>query len=204
MANLSAPIQPYMQFLFIGPGLCLWLPSDSTSRWTPLPLANGSHCQAIADFHRQAIAHAGRTTKSGTDDINIVGPTWNVSRQMWLPSMKIARAHVSPIFNKHYVNSFDKSSNRITLFEVGLVHRFPRHHGRDFGVAHSHGNLGHDTVSFDFSNVSLHPISYSGFYLYHLLTPILKLPKSNTYYACQISKSKTRAVIKLVPICKIV
>ncbi|WP_207644247.1 hypothetical protein, partial [Thermotalea metallivorans] len=26
--------------------LCLRLPSDSTSRWTPLPLANGSHCQA--------------------------------------------------------------------------------------------------------------------------------------------------------------
>ncbi|HZK24880.1 MAG TPA: hypothetical protein VFC74_05790, partial [Oscillospiraceae bacterium] len=29
-----------------GSGLCLWLPSDSTSRWTPLPLANGSHCKA--------------------------------------------------------------------------------------------------------------------------------------------------------------
>ena len=35
-----------MRFLFIGPGFCLRLPSDSTSRWTPLPLANGSHCQA--------------------------------------------------------------------------------------------------------------------------------------------------------------
>ncbi|HAA34515.1 MAG TPA: hypothetical protein DCD97_04305, partial [Firmicutes bacterium] len=27
-------------------GLCLRLPSDSTSRWTPLPSASGSHCQA--------------------------------------------------------------------------------------------------------------------------------------------------------------
>ena len=31
-----------MRFLFVGPGLCLRLPSDSTSRWTPLPLANAS------------------------------------------------------------------------------------------------------------------------------------------------------------------
>jgi len=35
-----------MRFLFIGPGFCLKLPSDSTSRWTPLLSANGSHCQA--------------------------------------------------------------------------------------------------------------------------------------------------------------
>jgi hypothetical protein len=46
IANSSALIQPHMRFLFIGSELCLRLPSDSTSRWTPLPLANGSHCQA--------------------------------------------------------------------------------------------------------------------------------------------------------------
>ena len=28
---------PHMQFLFVRPGVCLRLPSDSTSRWTPLP-----------------------------------------------------------------------------------------------------------------------------------------------------------------------
>jgi len=27
---------PHMRFLFVGPALCLQLPSDSTSRWTPL------------------------------------------------------------------------------------------------------------------------------------------------------------------------
>src|SRR5574344_2677950 len=27
---------PYMWFLFVGPRVCLQLPSDSTSRWTPL------------------------------------------------------------------------------------------------------------------------------------------------------------------------
>jgi hypothetical protein len=37
---------PRMRFLFIRSGLCLRLPSDSTSRWTPLPLASGSHYQA--------------------------------------------------------------------------------------------------------------------------------------------------------------
>ena len=46
VADLSALIQPHIRFLFIGSGLCLRLPSDSTSQWTPLPLANGSHCQA--------------------------------------------------------------------------------------------------------------------------------------------------------------
>jgi len=28
---------PHMRFLFVGPGICLRLPSDSTSRRTPLP-----------------------------------------------------------------------------------------------------------------------------------------------------------------------
>ncbi|TGA98742.1 hypothetical protein E4665_07780 [Sporolactobacillus shoreae] len=37
-----------MQFLFIGSEFCLRLPSDSTSRWTPLPSANSSYCQACS------------------------------------------------------------------------------------------------------------------------------------------------------------
>jgi hypothetical protein len=39
---------PHLRFLFVGSGLCLQLPSDSTSRWTPLPLANSSYCQACS------------------------------------------------------------------------------------------------------------------------------------------------------------
>ena len=39
---------PYMQFLFVRPRFCLRLPSDSTSRWTPLPLANSSYCQVCS------------------------------------------------------------------------------------------------------------------------------------------------------------
>ena len=50
MADLSALIQPYIRFLFVGSELCpllisrnnIRLPSDSTSRWTPLPSANAS------------------------------------------------------------------------------------------------------------------------------------------------------------------
>ena len=32
-------VSPFMWFLFVGPEICLRLPSDSTSRWTPLSLA---------------------------------------------------------------------------------------------------------------------------------------------------------------------
>ena len=38
MAVLSQAIA-YIRFLFVRPEVCLQLPSDSTSRWTPLPLA---------------------------------------------------------------------------------------------------------------------------------------------------------------------
>ena len=47
------------------PGILLiTLPSDSSSRWTPLCLANGWQLPAsIADFHRQVTHHAWRTTE---------------------------------------------------------------------------------------------------------------------------------------------
>ena len=40
--------EPIIQFLFVRPRLCRRLPSDSTSRWTPLPLANSSYCQVCS------------------------------------------------------------------------------------------------------------------------------------------------------------
>ena len=48
IGNSSVPSMPYMQFLFVRPRLCRRLPSDSTSRWTPLPLANSSYCQVCS------------------------------------------------------------------------------------------------------------------------------------------------------------
>ena len=59
---LNLSILPYMQFLFVRPGLCLRLPSDSTSRWTPLPLANGWCYQPpVTDSHPRGLVHAART-----------------------------------------------------------------------------------------------------------------------------------------------
>src|SRR5690606_25191342 len=54
-----------MMFVFLGPKVCLQLPSDSTSRWTPLLLASGWPLQApTADFHRLVNRHAWRTKKT--------------------------------------------------------------------------------------------------------------------------------------------
>ncbi len=47
-ASSSASIQPYMRFLSVSASVCVRLPSDSTSRWTPLSFANSSYCQACS------------------------------------------------------------------------------------------------------------------------------------------------------------
>src|SRR5699024_130854 len=47
-ANWSIPSQPCIQFLFVSSGVCLQLPSDSISQWTPLPSANSSCCKACS------------------------------------------------------------------------------------------------------------------------------------------------------------
>ena len=48
LGNSSVSNTPYIQFLFVRPRLCRGLPSDSTSRWTPLPVANSSYCQVCS------------------------------------------------------------------------------------------------------------------------------------------------------------
>ena len=48
MGNSSVSSMPYMQFLFVRPRFCRRLPSDSTSRWTPLSSANSSYCQVCS------------------------------------------------------------------------------------------------------------------------------------------------------------
>ena len=45
--NIAHTITPYMQFLFVDPNFCRQLPSDSNSLWTPLLLANTSHCIGV-------------------------------------------------------------------------------------------------------------------------------------------------------------
>jgi len=45
--KLARMIQPDMRFVFLRSAFCLRLPSDPTSRWTPLPLANSFHHQDL-------------------------------------------------------------------------------------------------------------------------------------------------------------
>ena len=74
-----------MRFLSVRPDFCRRLPSDSTSRWTPLPLAICfPSLGRIRDFHPLEHAHAGRTIgKSGTHfvrDVTFSGcsvPYWH-------------------------------------------------------------------------------------------------------------------------------
>lgn len=54
-----------MMFVFLGSEFCLQLPSDSTSRWTPLLLASGWQLQApTVDFHHLINRHAWHTARS--------------------------------------------------------------------------------------------------------------------------------------------
>ena len=45
--KLARMIQPDMRFVFLRSAFCLRLPSDPTSRWTPLPSANSFHHQDL-------------------------------------------------------------------------------------------------------------------------------------------------------------
>ena len=54
--------RPYIQFLYVRSDVCRWLPSDSVSRRTPLPLAVCFPLSGrIRDLHPLEYAHAGRT-----------------------------------------------------------------------------------------------------------------------------------------------
>ena len=63
-SNLTHGHMPCMKFLFVRPDVCRRLPSDSTSRWTPLPWAMRFPLLGLArDLHPLANAHAERTTE---------------------------------------------------------------------------------------------------------------------------------------------
>ena len=58
-------LRPYMRFLFVRPEVCLHLPSDSSSRWTPLVFSYALPSTGRApDFHPLDFAHAGRTMRA--------------------------------------------------------------------------------------------------------------------------------------------
>ena len=56
-----------MKFLSVRSDICRQLPSDSTSRWTPLPLTMQFPLLGLArDFHPLDNAHAERTSKNAS------------------------------------------------------------------------------------------------------------------------------------------
>ena len=63
-ADSSNCEKPCMRFMFFGPEVCLGLPSDSTSRWTPLPSATATAAFTAQDLHLVDNAHAGHTKRS--------------------------------------------------------------------------------------------------------------------------------------------
>ena len=63
---------PCMKFLFVRSDVCRQLPSDSTSRWTPLLLAMQFPLLGLArDFHPLDNAHAERTKKRGGEFLHL-------------------------------------------------------------------------------------------------------------------------------------
>jgi len=64
LADSSNCAEPYMRFMSFGPEVCLGLPSDSTSRWTPLPSATATAAFTAQDLHLVDNAHAGHTKRS--------------------------------------------------------------------------------------------------------------------------------------------
>ena len=65
---------PYMKFLFVRSDICRQLPSDSTSRWTPLPLTMQFPLLGIArDFHPLDNAHAEANKKRPMVGIPTIG-----------------------------------------------------------------------------------------------------------------------------------
>ena len=64
LADSSNCAEPYMRFMSFGPEVCLGLPSDSTSRWTPLPSATATAAFTAQDLHLVDNAHAGHTKQA--------------------------------------------------------------------------------------------------------------------------------------------
>ena len=71
LCNLIHGHMPYTKFLSVRSDICRQLPSDSTSRWTPLPLTMQFPLLGLArDFHPLDNAHAERTQKIAVQGTN--------------------------------------------------------------------------------------------------------------------------------------
>ena len=98
-ASSSVSIQPYMRFLFVSASVCVRLPSDSTSRWTPLSFANSSYCKACSGLSPPSY-HPCRAHKENA------GPPNNGGSAFFVPSKQRSQNVLDSIgypFNLHQV-----------------------------------------------------------------------------------------------------
>ena len=80
-ANSSSPLKPCMRFLFIRPEFCRRLPSDSSSRRTPLPLANDSYCQVHSGLTPPSYRPCRAHTKNHLQKKLVSGWFWGWAQQ---------------------------------------------------------------------------------------------------------------------------
>ena len=87
-ASSSVSIQPYMRFLFVSASICVRLPSDSTSRWTPLSFANSSYCKACSGLsppsYHPCRAHCKKIPSLVRDEIFVVPPLFRCKQRHFI------------------------------------------------------------------------------------------------------------------------
>ena len=112
--------RPYMRFLSVRPDFCRRLPSDSTSRWTPLPLAiSFPSLGRIRDFHPLEHAHAGRTQEKSAIEALLLrfccGATGNRTRDTRI---------FSPLLYQLSYGTFLRSQTLFLSFGIAKVDIF--------------------------------------------------------------------------------
>ena len=90
-----------MKFLSVRSDICRQLPSDSTSRWTPLPLTMQFPLLGLArDFHPLDNAHAERTPKKVCH---------NLMTHLFLYSQPITETEISITEAEIYISAVELS-----------------------------------------------------------------------------------------------
>ena len=97
---------PYMWFLFVGPRVCIRLPSDSASRRTPLPFANSSYCQACSGLSPQSYRPCWAHIKKALDIKK--HPEHNRPKNLHIKSSSPIQTLLS-VLEFHQVNRFRSS-----------------------------------------------------------------------------------------------
>ena len=133
-----------MRFLSVRPDFCRRLPSDSTSRWTPLPLAICfPSLGRIGDFHPLEHAHAGRTTKS-SPHIKACAKSFLFMRCPIKSGMMYSRlndCHVIPGLTGDLISpAINYHSRKHTILYINYLKSMPYKFGRFFWLINDKKN----------------------------------------------------------------